>query len=189
MIDIRRVAHLRSTAVVAGVLAALPPAGITLLVIVYAVDVPYWDTWDWLDRHYVEGDDGAVATVARYWPLFNDHRVFIPLLVDRALLAVSSIDILPRIYVKLALTMGTLWLTLTLLRRTAPEAPRALGAACAACLAWPVTYWPMWMDPRQFSLHIVVLAMIGAVTVATGPLAERRRVVLSGALCHTVPER
>jgi hypothetical protein len=179
----RPAGHLADHPVLAYVLAALPPICITLLVILYAVDVPYWDTWDWLDRHYAEGGDGAAATLARYWPLFNDHRVFIPLLIDRALLAVSSIDMLPRIHAKLALSMGTLWLTLALLRRTAPDAPRALVTACAACLTWPLTYWPMWMDPRQFSLHVVVLAMVGAVTIATGPWAERTRMVWSGVLC------
>lgn len=163
--------------------AVVPPAFITLLVAIFAVDVPYWDTWDWLDRHYGSDDTGPAALVRRYWPLFNDHRVFIPLLVDRMLFAVSSIDILPRIYAKLPLSMGTLLLTLALARRTAPRAPRVLLTAALAALAFPLTYWPMWMDPRQFSLHIVALAIMGALYAASGPWSERRRVVTCGVLC------
>lgn len=164
------------------VAAILPPAVISLLVAVFAVDVPYWDTWDWLDRHYGADDTGSAA-LARYWTLFNDHRVFIPLLVDRMLFDMSSIDILPRIYAKLPLSMGTFLLTLALAHRTAPRAPRVLLTAALAALAFPLTYWPMWMDPRQFSLHIVALAMVGALYVASGPWSERRRVVTCGVLC------
>lgn len=163
--------------------AIVPPAFITLLVAVFAVDVPYWDTWDWLDRHYGSADTGPAVLARRYWTLFNDHRVFIPLLVDRFLFAVSSIDILPRIYAKLPLSMGTLLLTLALAHRTAPRAPRVLLTATLAALAFPLTYWPMWMDPRQFSLHIVVFAMVGALNVASGPWSERNRVVICGVLC------
>jgi hypothetical protein len=163
--------------------ALVPPAFVTLLVAVFAVDVPYWDTWDWLDRHYGADDSSPAALARRYWPLFNDHRVFVPLLVDRMLFAASSIDILPRIYAKLPLSMGTLVLTLALAWRTAPRAPRVPLTAALAALAFPLTYWPMWMDPRQFSLHIVVLAMIGALYVASGPWSDSRRVVTCGLLC------
>lgn len=175
--------HLNGQPSLVWVAAILPPALITLLVAVFAVDVPYWDTWDWLDRHYGATDTGPAALAGRYWPLFNDHRVFIPLVVDRMLLAASSIDILPRIYAKLPLSMGTLLLTVALARRTAPAAPRVLLTAALAALAFPLTYWPMWMDPRQFSLHIVVVAMVGALYVASGPWSERRRVVTCGVLC------
>jgi hypothetical protein len=169
----------------AWVAAAVPPLCITLLVAMFAVDVPYWDTWDWLERHYGTDESGPVSLVRRYWALFNDHRVFVPLLVDRMLFDASSIDILPRVYLKLPLSIATLFVTLALVRRTAPAAPRLLVTAAVALLAFPLTYWPMWMDPRQFSLHIVVLAMAGALYVASGASSERRRLIACGVLCAT----
>lgn len=161
----------------------LPPAFVTALVALYAVDVPYWDTWDWLDRHYPADPDASRSLVLRYWPLFNDHRVFVPLMVDRLLFWASGIDILPRILVKLPLSMGTLWLTLRLARQTTPAPTLPWLAAALACLAFPLTYWPMWVDPRQFSIHIVVLAMMAGLVTATSALGPGTRVLLSGLAC------
>ena len=161
----------------------LPPAFVMMLVALYAVDVPYWDTWDWLDRHYPADPDGSASAVRRYWPLFNDHRVFVPLIVDRLLFWASGIDILPRILVKLPLSMGTLWLTLRLARQTTPAPTLPWLAAGLACLAFPLTYWPMWIDPRQFSIHIVVLAMMAALVAATSGRRPGTRALLSGVAC------
>ena len=60
-------------------MALVPPLLIALLVFGLGVDVPYWDTWDWLDRHY-PADQNAVSMLRRYWYPFNGHRVFLPLL-------------------------------------------------------------------------------------------------------------
>ena len=161
----------------------LPPALVMLLVALYAVDVPYWDTWDWLDRHYPADPDASRSLVRRYWPLFNDHRVFVPLMVDRLLFWAFGIDILPRILVKLPLSIGTLWLTLRLARQTTPAPSLPWLAAGLACLAFPLTYWPMWIDPRQFSMHIVVLAMMAALVAATSGRHPATRALLSGVAC------
>lgn len=170
--------------VVARALAVLPCLVVLLLVAIYAVDVPYWDTWDWLARHYPEqGEAGAWAMLQRYWAPFNDHRVFVPLLLDRALLSLSSIDILPRIYVKLPLSAAALLVTLHLVRRTVTGRNRAIAGVMVAALAFPLTYWPMWIDPRQFSIHIVVLAVVSAVAIATSRYSAGVRIIGAGALC------
>jgi hypothetical protein len=163
--------------------ALLPPAAITLLVAAYAVNVPYWDTWSWLERHYGAEDSTPAALLARYWPLHNGHRVLVPLLFDRALLWASSNDMLPRIFLKLPFSLGSLALVLHLARRTAPGAPRAVLAGVLALLSFPLTYWPMWMDPRQFSIHIVVFCVLAAMVVATGNMGARFRFVACAALC------
>lgn len=161
----------------------LPPAFVVVLVALYAVDVPYWDTWDWLDRHYPADPAASGSVPRRYWPLFNDHRVFVPLMVDRLLLLASGIDILPRIWLKLPLSMGTLWLTLRLARQTTPASSLPWVAGGLACLAFPLTYWPMWIDPRQFSIHIVVLAMMAGLVAATSRRRPVTRALLSGVAC------
>ncbi len=168
----------------------VPAAIVALLVVLYAVDVPYWDTWDWLDRIHpdpsiAQGPAGAYG-LGRYWPLFNGHRVFIPLLVDEALFSLSSIHVLPRVYLKLPLSLATLWLLLGLLRRSSMRpagGPHILTALAVACLAFPLAYWPMWMDPRQFSMHVVVLAFVGSVAVATSSWRAGARVATTAALC------
>jgi hypothetical protein len=162
-------------------IALVPPLVIALLVFGLGVDVPYWDTWDWLDRHY-PADHGAVSMLRRYWTPFNGHRVFLPLLLDRMLLELSAIDMWPRICAKLLLSLATLAALLAMVRSTLAHVPIWVTGAVAA-LAFPLAYWPMWMDPRQFSLHIVVLCMITALRVADSARPTWARLVLSGLLC------
>ncbi len=163
------------------VAGALPPALVALLVIRYAVDVPYWDTWEWLDRHYPAAPSANV--LVRYWEPFNGHRVFVSLLLDRALLWASNIDVLPRIALKLPLSLLTLGLHLALARSTMPRAPGIVVTAALAGLAFPLAYWPMWMDPRQFSIHIVVLALTAAIVVAAGRRSALVRSAVTALLC------
>lgn len=162
--------------------AILPPAVVALLVALYAVDVPYWDTWEWLDRHYPP-EASPVPALVRYWEPFNGHRVFVSLLLDRALFWMSGIDVLPRIALKLPLSLLTLSLILRLARATLPREPSVLTTGAIAALAFPLTYWPMWMDARQFSIHLVVLAFTAACVVAVGRGSPVTRSAVTGVLC------
>ncbi len=158
----------------------IPAILVTLLVALYAVDVPYWDTWDWLDRLYPDVAQGpATSDLA----LFNGHRVTIPLAIDRALFAASSIDVLPRIWLKIPLSLATLWLLVRLLRRTAPAPPGTLVQSGIAAFVFTLAYWPMWMDPRQYSIHIVVLALVAAVDIVTGRGTGTARAAAAAGLC------
>ena len=161
--------------------AVVPPLVIAVLVLRFGVDVPYWDTWDWLDRHY-PADPGAMSMLRRYWAPFNGHRVFLPLLIDRALFDLSAIDIWPRIWLKLLLSVATLASLLALARSTLTRVPAWLTATLAA-FAFPLAYWPMWMDPRQFSIHLVVLCMVTALRVSGSAWPIGARLIVSGMLC------
>ena len=162
--------------------AIASPILVTLLVALYAVDVPYWDTWDWLDRHYPTTPT-ATSMLARYWEPFNGHRVFVSLLLDRALLWASDLAIWPRIALKLPLSLLTLWVVLGLLRTSLPRSPDWLTTASMGALAFPMAYWPMWMDPRQFSMHLVVLALVAACHVASRPTCPMLRTTIAALLC------
>ena len=159
----------------------LPAALVTLLVALYAVDVPYWDTWDWLDALYP--DPAAPASDAIAGALFNGHRIAIPLAIDRVLFTVSSIYILPRIWLKVPLSLATLWLLLRLLHRTSAGPASVLARLGLAAFAFTLAYWPMWMDARQYSMHIVVLALVAAVDIATGRGHPHVRAAATAALC------
>lgn len=161
----------------------LPVVVMVGLVARFAVDVPYWDTWAWLDRHYPAPGADAASWWARYWAPFNGHRVFLSLVLDRLLLEATALHILPRIYLKLVLAVATLWLAWRLLRRGRVRQPGAAVALLVACLTLPLTYWPMWIDPRQFSLHLAVLAVLGAVAIATGPRQPAGRTLAAALLC------
>ena len=69
-----------------------------------------------------------------------------------------------------------------MVRSTLAHVPPWVTVAVAT-LAFPLAYWPMWIDPRQFSLHIVVLCMITALRVADSERPMWARLVLSGLLC------
>lgn len=160
--------------------AAVPPALIALLIAYYAVDVPYWDTWDWLDRHY---GNGGRLELSRYWLLANEHRQFVALLVDRAILAMSSIDMLPRIYAKLPFSLCSVAVLYRLMRRTIPGVPRLVAAGSLSSLTFSLTYWPMWMDPRQHSVHLAVLGFVTAVYVVGAWAVSWRTLLAAGAAC------
>lgn len=153
----------------AAVAAALAMPGLVVsgLMAAYAVDVPFWDGWEWMARHL---DAAGPLDLTPYWRLHNEHRVFVALLVDRWLLEAWGFSMWGRLWAKPAVVWIELVLLWSLWRRTVPGAgaPVALGLAL---LLWSLTYWPLWIDPRQLSVHLAAAFFLGALRV----LVARRR--------------
>lgn len=148
------------------------PAAVSAVAWHFAVDVPFWDLWDWLDRLY---GGGGAFDLSRYWPLLNEHRVFVPLLVDRALFEAVGVDLRVRALLKVPLTLVTLASLIVLFHRTTAgtdggraRSPARVGLAATvfSALLFSMAYWPMWADPRNYAAHMAQALTVLGVTVA-----------------------
>jgi hypothetical protein len=149
------------------VAAALGAPGLVVagLIAAYGIDVPFWDAWEWLARHL---DAQGPLDLAPYWRLHNEHRVFVALLVDRWLLEAWGFSMWGRLWAKPAVVGVELGLVWALWRRSVPGA--GAGAALGlALLLWSLAYWPLWVDPRQLSLHLAAACLLGALRALVAP--------------------
>lgn len=152
--------------------ALLFPLCVTVAAWHCAVDVPYWDQWDWLDRLY--GEQGAFE-VRRYWPLLNEHRVVVPLAIDWLLFEAVGVDMRVRALLKIPISLVSLASLVVLFRDTVQEcgtrneAPRtAIVVVVFSALLFPAAYWPMWFDPRNYAVHLAqALTLLGVVLIST----------------------
>jgi len=157
-------------------LAAIPPAVVSWLFATYTVDVPFWDTWDWLGRHFGSDSSGALV---RYWPLHEQHRVWLTLIVDRLLLEATSLNMTARAAAKLLAAGGLLAAFGVLAHRTSGSARTAgwIVAACSA-LTFSLTVWPVWIDPRLLSSYLsLALGAWGLVRLSSSTRIDRSFVV------------
>lgn len=153
-------------------LAAIPPAVVIWLFATYTVDVPFWDTWDWLGRHFAPEPSSALA---RYWPLHQQHRVWLTLVVDRLLLDATSLNMSVRAAAKILAAGGLVAAFGVLAHRTSGSA-RASGWILAVCsaLTFSLTVWPVWIDPRLMSSYLsLALGVWGLVRLSSSKRIDR----------------
>jgi hypothetical protein len=148
-----------------------PAIVVALLSWRFYVDVPYADVWDWLDRHYpLTGEDGALT---RYWWPFNDSRVFLALVIDRAFVGPTHMNMAVRAALKIPVAFMTALLLIRMARRTSASPPGVALEFALVAAAWPLASWPMWIDPRLFSAHLSILLVVAAVSSASGAVSGR----------------
>lgn len=138
-------------------LAAFPIVAVGGLVLWLGVDVPYWDGWDWLARHY----DGREATlVERYWPLHFGHRMFVPFFVVRGIYALTHVDMRALLVATWATQLATLWVLSLLLPPDWTRRQRLFTVAGLSALLFAITLWPAWIDHRQFASGLATMCSV-----------------------------
>ncbi len=149
----------------AALLLALAPACLVAVLIArYAVNVPYWDSWEWAVERYARNDGFAWSD---YWTLRNEHRLLIPLLADTLIAEATGLDMVARVWVKLPAALAILAMIGGMYRSRARSPHAYLIALPFSLLVFSVTYWPMWMDPRPLGSHLAILGMLAAVWAIT----------------------
>ncbi|MDQ6943012.1 MAG: hypothetical protein M3169_10940 [Candidatus Eremiobacteraeota bacterium] len=107
-----------------GVAAALAIVPLLALVLRRAVDIPYWDEWEWVDLVYAA--HLHTLSFAQLWAPHNEHRILISNAIMLALDAAGGWNVTREQIVSLvvlALTQLMVWL---LIRRTVPRGRRGI---------------------------------------------------------------
>lgn len=132
----------------------VPPLLIVVLINQYAVNVPYWDAWNWLASHYAPQQGSRLSA---YWALHNEHRVFVSLLIDRLVNDISSLNMVTRAYLKIPFSVASFLVLYMIYRATSVSQLTYVVAIPFSLLTFSLAYWPMWIDSRLFSAHLSTL--------------------------------
>jgi hypothetical protein len=156
----------------------LPAFFITALIKRYAVNVPYWDIWDWSVRR-IALDLGY--NLKDLWALTNEHRMFFPQVIDLLIANASSLDMLPRIYAKVPIALAVA-IVLYFMYRAKGASSRAYWFAIpVGLLSFSLSYWPSWISPNPLASHLSMLTFILALAAITGLPMGWRALALAAA--------
>ncbi len=148
--------------------AAVPPAGLALLVYFWGVDLPYWDQWALVPM--LEEDAAGSLELRDLWRQHNEHRPFFPRLVMIALARLSGWNILWELTANMLLAAVSLTTAVWMFRRH--DAPRALSlAAFASLLIFNPSQWENW----SWGWAMQIFLNAAAVLAGLGLLAYGRR--------------
>jgi hypothetical protein len=143
----------------------IPSYFIIVLINRYAINVPYWDIWDWSVRRFAF-DVGY--NLRDLWGLTNEHRMVFPQIIDLMIANATSLDIIPRIYAKVPFAV-VITIVLYFLYRMKGTSPLVFGFAIPiSLLSFSLSYWPAWVDPNPLASHLSILTFILALMAITG---------------------
>jgi hypothetical protein len=136
-------------------LGLVPMVAITILMVRYAVNVPYWDDWDIYVAPWLRGTE-----VQSCWPLFNGHRLILPCLIGHALARISSMNALLWVFAKIPFFIAIYFLIYRIYRHKAATDRFYLLAIPFSLLVFSMAYWPMWIDPRPIFSQMAQLTFL-----------------------------
>src|ERR1700730_10878065 len=129
---------------VAALVVALPFLLVAALVFRYAVNVPYWDEWEFASilQAYRNGTLG----IGDFWAQHNEHRIFFPNLAMFGLAMLSHWDTRVLMAFSLLVAAASFGLLFGLLRRTIRGLwPLALTAALVSLVFFSPVQWENWL--------------------------------------------
>jgi hypothetical protein len=151
--------------VLAVLVILIPAYFIVVLIDQYAINVPYWDIWDWSVRRFAF-DVGF--NLRDLWGLTNEHRMVFPQIIDLMIANATSLDMIPRIYAKVPLAVA-IAISLYFLYRMKATSPLVYGIVVPISLfTFSLAYWPAWVDPNPLASHLSMLTFILALWAITG---------------------
>ncbi len=137
------------------IVCLLPGLVPVFLIARHAVNVPYWDNWNMLLLREVEG-----RGLAAHWALVNEHRFFLPRVVDIVLARMSNFDILLWVWVKVPAVAAIVAMEYLLVRRHGSRIEAWLMTPWLGLFNFSLVYWPMWIDPRPLGSHFALFGLL-----------------------------
>lgn len=145
----------------AAILILVHPVTLTLLVAVWAVNIPFWDQWEFITilEKYRLGTLGLSDFFAQH----NEHRLLFPRLIMFVLALATHWNILAEVAVNLLLAFGSFLLLYRLLQRTVVSETGLWGSAFVVGLILfsPAQYWN-WLWGWQIAWFLNVFCLIAA---------------------------
>ena len=155
-------------------LALLPCAVLVATAARLAVDVPYWDAFEFtpLLGRFLDGNWRLWELAAQH----NEHRMVFPRLIWMLLARATAWDTRYEVAVALAVALALALATVLLLARAAT---RATGtpwmAPLVALLLTSLRQWENWLWGWQLQVFLSLLAVVGGLLVLAGASAPWRR--------------
>jgi hypothetical protein len=168
---------------VPAILAAVGILPLVAIVLKRAVDVPYWDEWEWAELAYAA--HRHTLTFTRLWQPHNEHRILVPNLLMLGLDKLGGWSPVREQLLSLALLALTQLGIWVLIRRTVPAAARGACFLAASVLLLGLAQWENLAWGFQMAWFLCDLAVVAVVMWLTRPRASARDVILA-ALAATV---
>ncbi|MBI3891425.1 MAG: hypothetical protein HY303_07830 [Candidatus Wallbacteria bacterium] len=157
--------------------AAVPPLVLAVLIACHAVNVPWWDQWDFVGV-LARARDGTLG-LTDLWKLHNEHRVLLPRLLMLGSALLTSWDV----RFELAVSYAMAWAVFLLLLRLAagdgaPDSPGSspLVTVAISAAVFSPSQFENWLWGWQLALFLSNLCLAGAVwCLVSGPPDCRRR--------------
>jgi hypothetical protein len=157
----------RTLARVPAIVAALGIFPVLALVVRRAVDVPFWDEWEWTELAFAA--HRHTLTFARLWQPHNEHRIFFPNLIMVGLDRFGGWNPVREQLVSLvmlALTQVVVWL---LIRRTVPSGRRGVCFLAASALVLGLSQYENLDWGFQLAWFLCDLCLVTAVWQLSRP--------------------
>jgi hypothetical protein len=176
-VRVRVTGGIRSLQRVPALLAALGIFPLLAIVLKRAVDVPYWDEWEWAELVYAA--HRHTLTFARLWQPHNEHRILIPNLLALGLDAAGGWTPVREELVSLALLAATqlgLWV---LFRRTVPAAWRGIVFLAATVVLLGLVQFENLGWGFQMAWFLCDAAVVAVAVALSRPHASERDLLLA----------
>jgi len=147
-------------------LTAIPPLIVVATIRATAVDVPYWDAWDFAPT-IADSAEGRLRA-GSLWMQHNEHRLVVPRIVMLGLAWASAWDVRWEQAASVVVALVQLVLIGLLVRRTVtPVTPRAAPwlMPAASALIFTLAAWQNWASGWQLCIFLCVAAATGAALV------------------------
>ena len=152
------------------VLALLPLVILISTVVHFAVDVPYWDQWNFVPLLGKSLDWGV--SLEDLWGLHNEHRLFFPRILMLGLAHLSAYNINCELALILFLAVGIFCLVLVQLRQTlkqlAIKGP-VWVVPVLSLLAFSLNQGENWVWGWQIQIFLNVLAVVAGIMLLVHP--------------------
>jgi len=161
-------------------IAALGIFPLIAIVIKRAVDVPYWDEWEWAELAFAA--HRHTLTFARLWQPHNEHRILVPNLMMLGLDAFGGWTPVREQLLSLgllALTQLCVWL---LIRRTVPAAWRGICFLGASVLLLGLVQYENLDWGFQMAWFVCDLAAVAVVLLLTRARGSTRDLMFAAAV-------
>ena len=151
--------HIQPRDTFAILLGLIPCYLLIVLIDRYAVNVPYWDIWDWSVSRYALDTPFSLGD---FWFLKNEHRVFLPQIIGMLIAKSTSLDMIIRNYAKVfvaILTYGSLYI---LYRSRAASRASPIIAIPFSLFTFTLAFWPDWINPVILATPLSMLSFLFA---------------------------
>lgn len=147
----------------------LMAALLAFIVLRGAVNIPYWDEWEWTDL--VIGAHNHTLTLSQLWAQHNEHRMLTPQLFVVAIDKLRGWDTIEETLLNVTMVFATIWVALAVIRRTIAPPRQALVLLVTAVLLCSVRQQENFIWGFQIAWFMVELGIFSAVALLT---RERR---------------
>ena len=151
------------------ILALAPLAFLIWVVAQYAVDVPFWDQWEFVPL--LEKSYHGQLTFPDLWAQHNEHRILFPKIIMLVLAHLTGWNIRCELAVNIILALGIFAVFIHQVKITGRKLgiaglPRAIPAI--SLIVFSISQYQNWLWGWQLTMFLNLLAVVGGIVLLAG---------------------